>query len=68
MSNTIIQIHIDDNVELKKPHPCGNKTFKVSRIGADVRIDCLKCGRALTLERIKFEKMIKKIVSVKDNS
>ena len=67
MSNTIIQIRIDDIVELKKPHPCGNKVFKISRIGADVRIDCLKCGRTLTLERIKFEKKIKKIVSGEEN-
>lgn len=67
MSNNILQIRVDDTVELKKPHPCGNKTFKVLRIGADVKIYCCECGRTLTLERIKLEKMIKKIVSGEEN-
>lgn len=56
-------IHTGDIVELKKPHPCGNKTFKVMRTGSDIKIVCCECGRALTLDRIKLEKMIKKIIS-----
>lgn len=67
MSNSIPLICINDIVELKKPHPCGNKTFKVLRIGSDIKIVCCKCQRTLTLERIKFEKMIKKIVSSEEN-
>lgn len=56
-------IHTGDIVELKKPHPCGSKTFKVMRTGSDIKIVCCECGRALTLDRIKLEKMIKKIIS-----
>lgn len=56
-------IHVGDIIELKKQHPCGNKTFKILRTGADIKIICCACGRTLTLERIKVEKMIKKIVS-----
>ena len=59
----IPNIRTDDIVELKKPHPCGSKTFKVMRTGSDIKIVCCECGRALILERIKLEKMIKKIVS-----
>ncbi len=55
--------HSGDVVELKKPHPCGNKTFKIVRAGSDIKIRCCQCGRTLTLERIKAEKMIKNIIS-----
>ena len=55
--------HSGDVVELKKPHPCGNKTFKIVRVGSDIKICCCQCGRTLTLERIKAEKMIKNIIS-----
>ena len=60
-------LSINTLVELKKPHPCGNKIFKVTRIGSDIKIICCECGHTLTLERIKFEKMIKKIVSSEEN-
>lgn len=59
----ILSIHEGDVVEVKKPHPCGSKTFKVIRTGSDVKIMCTECSRALTLERIKFEKMVKKVIS-----
>ena len=57
----ILKISIGDVLELKKPHPCGNKLFKVLRVGSDVRIICLECGRDMTLDRVKLEKSIKKI-------
>ena len=56
-------INVGDLLELKKNHPCGNKTFKVLRIGSDIKIVCCECNRTLTLERIKLEKMIKKLIS-----
>ncbi|MBQ3017787.1 MAG: DUF951 domain-containing protein [Clostridia bacterium] len=54
-------INVGDILEMKKPHPCGVNTFKVLRIGSDLKIACTGCGRSLTLERIKVEKMIKRI-------
>ncbi len=59
----IIKICVGDVLELKKPHPCGEKQFKVLRVGSDVRIVCQCCGRDMTLDRIKLEKSIKRIVS-----
>ena len=56
-------INVGDIIEMKKPHPCGGKDFKIMRVGADVKICCCQCGRALTLDRLKVEKMIKKFVS-----
>ena len=54
-------INVGDIIEMKKSHPCGASTFKVLRIGSDIKISCTGCQRTLTLERIKIEKMIKKI-------
>ena len=62
-----MQLHIGDMVELKKPHPCGNKIFKILRIGADMKIECCDCGRTLSLDRVKFEKMIKNFTSGEEN-
>lgn len=59
----IIKINVDDILELKKPHPCGGRLFKVLRVGSDIRIVCQSCGRDMTLDRIKLEKSIKKIIS-----
>ena len=57
----IIKIAVGDILELKKPHPCGEKSFSVMRIGSDIRIVCQGCGRDMTLPRVKLEKAIKKI-------
>ena len=62
----IIKIFTGDILELKKPHPCGSKQFKVARTGSDVRIICLGCGRDMTLDRIKLEKSIKKVISANE--
>lgn len=59
----ILKISVGDTLELKKQHPCGGKLFRVLRVGSDVRIVCCECGRDMTLDRIKLEKAVKKIVS-----
>jgi len=58
----ILKINVGDILEMKKPHPCGNKKFKVIRVGSDVRIICEGCGRDMTLDRIKLEKSVKQIL------
>ena len=61
-----MDLKLNQKVEMKKPHPCGEKSFKVLRIGADIKVSCVGCGRLLTIERLKIEKMIKKIHSSKE--
>lgn len=61
MSN-IIKMQVGDILELKKPHPCGSHTFRVLRIGSDIRIVCTYCGRDVTVPRIKLEKSIKHVI------
>ena len=59
----ILKISVGDVLEMKKPHPCGTKNFKVMRVGSDVRIICEGCGRDMTLDRIKLEKSVKQIIT-----
>ena len=58
----ILKFKINDLIEMKKPHPCGSKVFKVLRIGSDIRVVCQGCGRDMVLDRIKLEKATKKIL------
>ncbi len=51
-----------DKVRLRKPHPCGGYEWEVTRIGADIRLRCLTCGRRVMLPRSKFEKRVKAIL------
>lgn len=57
----IIRFSVGDTIELKKPHPCGSSQFKVARVGSDIRIICIGCGRDMTVNRIKLEKSLKKL-------
>ena len=56
----IIKFQIGDTVELKKTHPCGSKQFKILRVGSEMRVVCLGCGRDMNIDRIKLEKSTKK--------
>ncbi len=53
---------VGDILEMKKQHPCGEKRMKVLRIGSDIRVICMGCGRDMTVPREKLEKNIKKVL------
>lgn len=58
----ILQVHIGDIVRMRKPHPCGGLEWEVTRVGADIGIRCLTCGRRVMLPRTRFEKRVKKVI------
>lgn len=62
----IMEFNLGDIVETRKQHPCGSKEWEIIRVGADIKIKCLGCGRIVMLPRPKFEKSVKKII--KSNS
>ena len=39
-------------VMMKKDHPCGTNKWEVVRMGADIKIKCLECGRFIMLHII----------------
>lgn len=59
----VLEINLGDVVRLKKVHPCGGYEWQVVRLGADIGIKCLKCGRRVLLERSVFERRVKEFIS-----
>lgn len=59
----IKKFNVGDVLEMKKQHPCGDRRMKVLRVGSDIRILCMGCGRDVTVAREKLEKNIRKIIS-----
>ena len=57
----ILKLLPDMQVEMKKPHPCGERRFRILRVGSVCRVVCLGCGRDMDLDRIKLERAIKRI-------
>lgn len=58
-----MDIRLGDTVRMRKTHPCGSADWTVTRVGADIKIKCLGCGRIVMLERPAFEKRLKKVVA-----
>jgi hypothetical protein len=58
-----VDFQVGDVVRLRKPHPCGSFDWTVVRIGADIGLVCVKCGRRLLLTRSLVERRLKTFVS-----
>lgn len=61
------ELHIDDQVRLRKPHPCGSYEWKIVRLGADIGLECLGCGRRVMLPRRILSRRMKSIVVQSQN-
>lgn len=55
-------LSIGDIVKMRKAHPCGNDLWKITYVGADIKMICEKCGRTVMLDRPTFDKRVKKLV------
>ncbi len=53
---------INDIVEMKKPHPCGENNWKIIRMGMDIRIKCLGCDHSVMIPRREFTKKLKRVI------
>src|SRR3954463_11213513 len=53
---------VGDVLRLKKPHPCGGVDWRVVRLGADIGVKCLTCGRRVLLPRRDLERRMKMFV------
>ena len=58
-----MDLRVGNVVRLRKQHPCGGFEWEIVRIGADIGLRCLTCGRRVLVPRSKIEKRIKKILS-----
>lgn len=58
--------NLNDIVQMKKPHPCGENRWKIIRMGADIRIKCEGCGHSVMVPRRKFETKMKKVLETSE--
>ena len=56
-----MDIHLQDILVMKKPHPCGEKQWRVLRVGADFRLRCLGCRHEVMIPRSKAEKNLRQV-------
>ena len=56
------ELHLDDILRLRKQHPCGSFEWKVTRLGADIGLECLTCGHRIMLDRRALKNRLKQIV------
>lgn len=65
-----VKFALFDIVEMKKPHPCINrsKLFQIVRVGADYKIRCLGCGNYIMLPYEIFIEKVKMKIDVEIDS
>lgn len=61
-----LKYKLGDVVVMKKPHACQTNEWLITRVGVDVKIKCIKCNREIMLDRLDFEKKLRRILNEKD--
>lgn len=61
---TPIKLELGDIIEMKKAHACGSKTWTITRLGVDLKLKCTLCGHEIMMDRLEFNKKIKKKVNI----
>ena len=56
-----LPLHLGDELQLKKAHPCGSDRWQVLRVGADLRLRCSGCGRIILVPRADIERRVRRI-------
>jgi hypothetical protein len=52
-------LRLHDHLRLRKQHPCGSYEWTVTRLGADIGLECRGCGRRVMLTRRELSKRLK---------
>ncbi len=55
------ELRLGHVVRLRKRHPCGGFEWEIVRLGADIGLRCLTCGRRVLLSRSTLEKRLKSL-------
>jgi hypothetical protein len=58
-----LPLYLDDVVALRKAHPCGGKTWRIVRLGADIGLRCTTCDHRVLVARSSVERDITRFVS-----
>ena len=57
-----MEYELHDLVQMRKTHPCGSDRWEIIRVGADIKIKCLGCGRIVMMDRSVFDKRLRKVL------
>ena len=57
---------LGDIVEMKKPHACQTNKWQITRMGVDIKIKCVNCNREIMMDRLEFDKKLKKLIGGND--
>ena len=49
-----MDVRVGDKLQMKKPHPCGEKIFEITRVGMDVKLRCTGCGHEVMKPRFQI--------------
>lgn len=58
---------LNDDVIMRKSHACGTNLWTITRMGVDIKIKCKHCGREIMMDRLEFQKKLKKVVENEKN-
>jgi hypothetical protein len=58
----VLELLLGDVVRLKRSHPCGGAEWRVDRLGADIGLRCLTCGRHVLIDRRQLERRLEAFV------
>ena len=50
-------------VTMKKPHACKTNEWTITRIGVDIKLKCNGCNHEIMLDRLEFEKKLRRILN-----
>ena len=53
---------LGSKVIMKKSHPCGTNLWLITRMGVDIKLQCINCGRTIMIPRMEFNKKLKKVL------
>lgn len=59
---------LDSHVIMRKGHPCGTNEWIITRMGVDIKLKCVGCGREIMMDRLEFERKLKKIIGDKNEN
>ena len=59
----VLELFLGDILRLRKAHPCGGAEWRIDRLGADIGLRCLTCGRHVLVERRRLEGRLEAFIS-----
>ena len=53
---------LNEHVIMKKPHACKTNDWIITRVGVDIKLKCAYCQREIMMDRLEFERKLKKVL------